>query len=57
MVPLAFETFYAGVPQKPYWVRALSEELARLKSKKLPIADTHIVRSLLSLLACCSLDV
>lgn len=42
IVKIEFETFYGQMPQKPNWVRMYTEEIARLKPKKLPISDIYL---------------
>lgn len=45
-VLINFEQYYGSTPQRPLWVRAFHEEIAKLKPKKLPISDDHIMEQL-----------
>jgi hypothetical protein len=37
-----FEGYYATFPQKPYWVSKLTDDLIKLKPKRLPMTDIQI---------------
>ena len=37
-----FETYYGSAPHKPLWVRSFHDEMAKMKLKKLPMADTNL---------------
>ncbi len=39
---LEFETYYPQPPQKPKWVHAFVEEIAKKRLKQLPMTDTQI---------------
>jgi hypothetical protein len=37
-----FEPYYAQYPQKPFWVSKMTEDLSKLKPKRLPMNDYQI---------------
>ena len=41
-VMVEFETYYGSAPHKPLWVRSFHDEMAKMKLKKLPMADTNL---------------
>ncbi|PAA83871.1 hypothetical protein BOX15_Mlig007209g2, partial [Macrostomum lignano] len=43
VIPIQLETFYPQQPQKPKWVRAMYEEMARaMQQKKLPMQEAQL---------------
>ena len=41
-IRIDFESYYSAFPQKPYWVYKLTDDLSKLKPKRLPMTDIQI---------------
>ena len=39
---ISFETYYPQAPQKPKWVQAISDNIAKSRPKQLPIQDLQV---------------
>ena len=42
VLKIDFENYYAQTPQKPHWVSKLTDDLVKLKPKRLPMNEYQI---------------